>query len=56
MLYDIALHDIIMAITKHIFIERFVAHQILHLAKTMHSSRDARALRALGDYKLASRE
>ena len=47
-----------LADTKHIFRERkinlFMAHRILHLAKTTRSSRDASALRAQRDYKLAS--
>ena len=42
-----------MADTKHIFTERFMAHQILHLAKTTCSLRDTRALRARRDNKLA---
>ena len=59
MLHDVALDDDI-ADTKHIFRQRkiyfFMAHRILHLAKTKRGSRDARALRARRDYKLASRE
>ena len=34
----------------------FMAHRILHVAKTTRGSHDARGLRALRDYKLASRE
>ena len=45
-----------LADTKDIFIARFMAHQILHLAKTTRDSRDARTLQARRDYKLASRE
>ena len=43
-----------LADTKHIFIERFMAQCILHLAKTTRGSRDARTLYARRDYKLAS--
>ena len=45
-----------LAETKNIFIERFMAHQILHLAKNTRGSRDARTLHARRDYKLASLE
>ena len=45
-----------LADTKHIFIERFMAHWILHLAKTTRGSRAARAFRARQDYKLSLRE
>ena len=33
-----------LADTKHLFIERFMAHRILYLAKTTHGSRDSRVL------------
>ena len=48
-----------LADTKHLFIERFMAHRILYLAKTTRGSRDSRVLRVRRDYKLrplASRE
>ena len=45
-----------LAETKHIFIERFMAHHILHLAKTTRGSRDARTLHEQLDYKLAPQE
>ena len=41
------------AVTKHLFIERFMAHRILYLAKTTRGSRDLRVLRVRRDYKLA---
>ena len=58
MLHDVALHDFIGDHQAYIiiFIERFMAYRILHLAKTMRSSHDARALCAQRDYKLTSRE
>ena len=43
MLHDVALHDVIGG--HQAYIERFMAHQILHLTKATHSSPDARALR-----------
>ena len=43
-----------LADTKHIFIEKFMAHRILHPAKTTRGPLDACALRARRDYKLAS--
>ena len=40
----------------YLFIYLFMGHRILHLAKSTGGSRDARALRARRDYKLASQE
>ena len=45
-----------LAETKNIFIDRFMAHEILHLDKTTRGSRDARTPHARRDYRLASRE
>ena len=42
-----------LADTKHIFIERLMAHRTLHLAHTTHGLCDARALCTGRDYKLA---
>ena len=42
-----------LADTKHLFIERFMAHRILYLAKTTRGSRDSRVLRVRRDYKLS---
>ena len=58
MLHDVALHDGIGGHHAYTYRKKdlFKAHRILHLAKTTHGSRNARALRARRDYKLASRE
>ena len=54
MLHDVGLHDVI---GEHqAYVQRFMAHRILLLAKTTRGSRDARTLRARQDYKLASRK
>ena len=55
MLHDVALHDVISGHQAYM-ISLFMAHRILHLAKTTRGSRDARALRGRRGYKLASRE
>ena len=49
MLHDVTRHDVIAG--HQAYIHRFMGPRILHLAKTVHGSRDAPALR---DYKLAS--
>ena len=59
MLHDVALYEVIgghQAYIQRKKIYLFTAHRILHLAKTTHGSRDARALCARRDYKLASQE
>ena len=53
MLHDVALHDVISGHQAYM-ISLFMAHRILHLAKTTRGSRDARALRGRRGYKLAS--
>ena len=57
MLHDVALHDFTGGHQAYIHKKKdlFMAHRILHLAKTTRSSRDARALSARRHYKLASR-
>ena len=50
----VGLHDVIGG--HQAYFHRFMAHRILHLAKTTRGSRDARALPARQDYKLASQE
>ena len=55
MLHDVALHDVISGHQAYM-ISLFMAHRILHVAKTTRGSRDARALRGRRGYKLASGE
>ena len=55
MLHDVELHDVIRGHQAYM-ISLFMAHRILHVAKTTRGSRDARALRGRRGYKLASRE
>ena len=52
------LHDVIGGHQAYIHRKKnlFMGHRLMHLAKTTRGSRDARALRARRDCKLASRE
>ena len=54
-LHDVALHDVISGHQAYMM-SLFMAHRILHVAKTTRGSRDARAFRGRRGYKLASRE
>ena len=56
MLHDVAIHDVIGGQQPYIHRKKdlFMVYRILLLAKATRGSRDARALRARRDYKLAS--
>ena len=56
MLHDVALDDVIGGHQAYIHRKKdlFMAHRILHRAKTTRGSRDARGLCVRRDYKLAS--
>ena len=58
MLHEVGLHNVIGGHQAYIHRKKdlFMAHRILHQAKTTRGSHDARGLRARRDYKLASRE